>query len=845
MAAGGAHCVPRYWSKTQQEVKMKNRIGLKRACEALTGMTETTKSPLSGKKAALAAAVAAALGFSAGAHATTYVAGQGEDIVVTQADAGNGGEQYRVIGGWRDWNETAAAAPLNNTVTVESGTWNMVVGGHYSGGKDKSIAHSVESTHVVVNGGSVFSLVGGTGASNNLNVTHINENAVSNVTINGGSFGFDGEVGNATELFVLGGDLMKHGGSFESIVDAYAESYIGTTNVRITDGTFNSAIVGGSAAIVYYGNADKGAKTTVNTTNVTIEGGTFNHGIVAGGLASGHKTHSIVHEANLSIVKKDKDLVINDNVFAGGLLRTDGLSGSDHSVTVDHAVMRVEGVAVNGGIYGTHAALKGDVSTSDSDKISEWHYDPLELEGSKAFVRTDLTMVNASAKEVALGTGSTLTAQGVVELESLEASGVAISLLAAPADASAAQARATLSQTGTELNIGTLTGTGNTLYFGTADASVNIGGLAEGTDAPFTGITGSGSANDDLGGDLGKLTDLVSINGESGSEALVGAELKLEQGDVFGETTGTVDENGTVVTEAQAVNTKNLQIARFAMTTPMQIARIEANDLRKRMGDVRASEGTSGAWVRYDGGKFSGSDGYENTFNKIQLGVDTVPTADAPRLGLAFSYTMGDAEMDIVSADTDAYSLSAYGMWFGEAGQFADVIARMGTVKTDLSTDTYKADYDQMMFSLSGEFGWRFDVTDAFFAEPSVELTYARVGGETYRANGNAFTIDDYDSMVGKLGMAAGLNCPQAKGSVYARLGVAHEFLGDGKFTATTAGGASSAVEVDGKDTWFEYAVGANFNLSSQTYVWADLERTAGAEVDVDWRATVGIRHAF
>ncbi len=184
-------------------------------------------------------------------------------------------------------------------------------------------------------------------------------------------------------------------------------------------------------------------------------------------------------------------------------------------------------------------------------------------------------------------------------------------------------------------------------------------------------------------------------------------------------------------------------------------------------------------------------------------------------------------------------------MWFGEAGQFADVIARMGTVKTDLSTDTYKADYDQMMFSLSGEFGWRFDVTDAFFAEPSVELTYARVGGETYRANGNAFTLDDYDSMVGKLGMAAGLKCPQAKGSVYARLGVAHEFMGDGKFTATTAGGASSAVEVDGKDTWFEYAVGANFNLSSQTYVWADLERTAGAEVDVDWRATVGIRHAF
>lgn len=36
---------------------MKNRIGLNMTCEARTGMAETTKSPLSGKKAALAAAV--------------------------------------------------------------------------------------------------------------------------------------------------------------------------------------------------------------------------------------------------------------------------------------------------------------------------------------------------------------------------------------------------------------------------------------------------------------------------------------------------------------------------------------------------------------------------------------------------------------------------------------------------------------------------------------------------------------------------------------------------------------------------------------------------------------------
>ena len=129
-----------------------------------------------------------------------------------------------------------------------------------------------------------------------------------------------------------------------------------------------------------------------------------------------------------------------------------------------------------------------------------------------------------------------------------------------------------------------------------------------------------------------------------------------------------------------------------------------------------------------------------------------------------------------ISADTDAYSLAAYGMWFGEAGQFADVIGRVGTVDTDLATRTYKTNYDQLMLSLSGEFGWRFDLTDAFYAEPSAELTYTRVDGETFKANGNTLGIDDYDSMVGRIGATAGLNCSQGRGGVYARFGVAHEF---------------------------------------------------------------------
>lgn len=832
------------------------KIVFNRARGAMTVVNEMTKSHQTGRKAAVAVAVAGALAFSAGVQASEYVEAQGQDKTVTQADVEKGGK--RVVGGWRNWSDTAQQAKLNNTVTVESGEWQLVIGGHYSGVADKAITHSVENTNVVINGGSITkSVVGGTGASDNLEVTRINKNAVASVTINGGSFGVAGEVGNTTELFVLGGDLMKHRGGFKNdpkdpdLSDAYAESEIGATHVTIKDGTFNSAIVGGSAAIVYYGNANKGAKTTVGTTNVTIEGGTFNHAIVAGGLASGQKTHSFVTEANLSVIAKDKALVVNDSIFAGGVRRMDSLGGSGGSVKVDHATVRVEGVKVEGGIYGTHAALTGTQSTTNSNNISKWHYDPLEIDGAVATVLTDMTLVNVSAKESILGEESTLNVHGKVELGDLKATGVKISLFDAPNSPKVQTFDEAAPQTGTQLNLGKLTGTGNSFYFATSDASVNIemNGNAESETKPLIdSITGSGSVNDDVAGDLNELASMITVDDKTGAEVLKNTDLKLESGDVFGETTGTINEEGKLEDVKTSVNMNNVRIAEFAMRTPMQIARIESNDLRKRMGDIRSSEGVTGVWARYDGGRFSGGE-FENKFNKVQVGADTALAAYGSRLGLSFSYTQGDADMSGmsgISADTDAYSLAAYGMWFGEAGQFADVIGRVGTVDTDLATRTYKTNYDQLMLSLSGEFGWRFDLTDTFYAEPSAELTYTRVDGETFKANGNTLGIDDYDSMVGRIGATAGLNCSQGRGGVYARFGVAHEFMGDGRFTAVNAAGtAADPIEVDGKDTWVEYAVGANFNITKQTYVWADLERTSGAEVDEDWRATIGVRHAF
>lgn len=218
-------------------------------------------------------------------------------------------------------------------------------------------------------------------------------------------------------------------------------------------------------------------------------------------------------------------------------------------------------------------------------------------------------------------------------------------------------------------------------------------------------------------------------------------------------------------------------------------------------------------------------------------------TADAPRFGVALAYTMGDAEYARGEADMDAFSLAAYGLWMGEAGQFVDVVARLGKASTDMTVDgSKKGSMDNIVTALSGEFGWRFDLTKSFYLEPQVELAYTHVDADDLvLSDGSNYRFDDADSLMGRAGFALGFQCPETGNSAYVRVSAVHEFMGD----AGVTGGNGTVYEIDGKDTWVEYGLGANFILTNSTYLWADVERTSGGYLDEDWRATVGVRYNF
>ena len=273
--------------------------------------------------------------------------------------------------------------------------------------------------------------------------------------------------------------------------------------------------------------------------------------------------------------------------------------------------------------------------------------------------------------------------------------------------------------------------------------------------------------------------------------------------------------------------------------------RHDMNDLTKRMGELRLSPQGVGAWARIYGSEQTyGAQDVNAKNHTVQTGVD-FDVGAGWKVGAAFSYTDGSATYRGGDADTKAYGLAAYGTWFAENGQFVDLIAKYSRLDADFDLSGMSGSWDNNAFSLSAEYGWHFKLTDELFVEPQAEVTWGQVIGDDFvTENGVSVSQDDFESLIGRLGVRAGFNFPNDRGTVYARASVLHDFKGEMSSRLDYAG-KSRVVENDLGGTWYEFGLGANFSLTPATHVYVDLERTNAGKVVEDWRYNVGVRHVF
>lgn len=404
---------------------------------------------------------------------------------------------------------------------------------------------------------------------------------------------------------------------------------------------------------------------------------------------------------------------------------------------------------------------------------------------------------------------------------------------------------------GGEMQIGEMTGSSSTILVGdTKEHQITIGKNT------ITGLTVSSSDSaygntmtsvDQGVADLAATIDL-NTNGAEGAE---GMKVVIGANDMTGRIEALYDAKGNKISQTEDVSETNRTLTAIA-NLPVVAWRAELNDLYKRMGDLRATPYKSGAWVRYNGGKFKWSDGdLENDFHMIQVGIDTMPTENNIRFGTAFSYTKGDADFDGGSADLDTYSLALYGTWLGDKGQYVDVIGRVASIKNDANARSltgqgkaYDGKMDNTGLSLSAEAGWRFALPYNLFIEPQVEATYSYIDSDSFRYGDRKYELQSTDSFIARAGFMAGIQCPDNKGNVYVRASVVHDFLGETDVKVSNAH-MSRTASSDFGGTWGEFGIGANVSVSDNTYVYADVEHTTGGEIEEPWRVNFGVRYNF
>ena len=396
------------------------------------------------------------------------------------------------------------------------------------------------------------------------------------------------------------------------------------------------------------------------------------------------------------------------------------------------------------------------------------------------------------------------------------------------------------------VQIENMTGTGGTINAKTVkndDGSFSVAKLA------VSHVVGAATLTENYVGinaDDVTSEDLDNLKAVTADAASLTRQQVVSEGDINGGLSRVVNPDGT---KGEVLETKNTKQDAYQTLTAMNALawRHEMNDLTKRMGELRDSPVGIGSWARLYGSEQEyGDQNLKTRSTSVQVGTD-FPVGENWKVGAALTYTNGDTSYEVGDADSDSYSGAIYGTWLSESGQFVDLIAKYTRMKSDFSLNGFNGSQDNDALSVSAEYGWHLKLNDLLFVEPQVELTYGRVFGDTFDAEANnAMTIeqDDFDSLIGRVGVRTGFYFPNNKGTVYLRVSGAYDFQGEYEYTARNAQTKRSFKD-DLGGAWVEYAVGANFNLTDNAYTYVDLERTSGGEVTENWRWNVGFRYVW
>lgn len=630
--------------------------------------------------------------------------------------------------------------------------------------------------------------------------------------------------GNTVNLYadtaILDGSANKNGG-------VIGTGGYGTVNVNTKDLTIDGNICGS------YGKMDTHDKTaSLNIVTDTLHmKGDVNIG------STGLDENSNFSRDTEVNIKANTSAVIDGNINVRGNKRNNDNTKDSSTLNITfngdsqiNGVINVDGsekakdVTVNLGGKGDMTASKGVYNVNNNANVN--------FTGGQWAINEWNTAEGKDAGNAAVESGASVDVNGAsMTVGKLETEGT-LNLKSKDGNAANISAK-------------TLKGANGTV---TTDSLENK--IQAGTSAA-TGLTvkGNGDIADQIAADASKANVLANVvtsgNGDDAKSAA--SNLEADAGVISGGFRAAVNADGSIEKLTEFVNTSNQAVSSMANLSLMTW-RQENNDMNKRLGEVRASEGNQGIWARMARGQSKyGAQGIKNQYNYYQLGYDS-KISDDWILGGAFTYTDGDSSYTNGSGTNKHTGFAVYGSNLRDDGSFIDLIAKYAHMKNDFDVNggVGSGDYSTNGLSFSAEYGKRFH-QEGYWIEPQAELTYGRVSSADFTTkNGAKVHQDSMDSLVGRLGFSLGKDIKQ--GNVYVRASYLYDFNGETWVQMTSGVVGSDRAPVYKTDLgggWWEFGVGTNLDLGHDTHFYLDVETTAGGDVDTPWQWNAGVRYSF
>lgn len=372
-----------------------------------------------------------------------------------------------------------------------------------------------------------------------------------------------------------------------------------------------------------------------------------------------------------------------------------------------------------------------------------------------------------------------------------------------------------------QITVTELDGTGGTVNTNSLNNKMTIDTVADSTSVT---VNGSGEIADAILGGNATAQDLADVvtTGTGDSEKSAASQITTDEGIIAGKITADVNADGEITNTVYAKNTTNLGISNLAAINLMTW-RQENNDMNKRLGELRDSKGEHGVWARMVRGEVE-CESIQNQYNYYQIGYDEKLSIDPNwTVGMFLTRTEGNSTFRTGSAENNHTGVGVYGSYLKDDGSFIDLVTKYARIDSDFNASggVGSGDYNTNGYSISAEYGKRFEQGNGFWIEPQVELTYGTVGAVDYTtSNGAKVRQEGMDSLVGRVGFSLGKDIKA--GNIYARASYLYDFDGETEVTMSHSG-ISDVYEQDLGGGWFEVGLGANINLSDATHLYFDV----------------------